>query len=277
MIEKITQIKNPLTIIAIFAGISEISGTVVLPFLSEQNQSIFVWFLMGFPALLVLLFFVVLLVNRKVLYAPSDFQSEENFINLIRSKVDNVEKEVVESIQREVLLKIDELSLKSHEHYSMLKTSLAEQYVLKGKKNLDEGMLEEALFDFKVAVNEKPKARTYGLIAYTLKRLERPGEAISYINTGICIVGKDTKTYASLLYNRACYNCLSGGTIDEILSDLDASFELDHTVRRDIENELVGDLLRIREDHRVVDLIAKWDNYLKENKIAIIAEQGAAH
>lgn len=79
MVEKVGTIKNPLTIIAIFAAIAEISGTVVLPFITEANQSTYVWFLMVFPVLLVLLFFLTLNFNHKVLYAPSDFKDEANF------------------------------------------------------------------------------------------------------------------------------------------------------------------------------------------------------
>ncbi len=41
------------------------------------------WFVMGFPALLLLLFFGTLNFNAKVLYAPSDFQDEENFLNTL--------------------------------------------------------------------------------------------------------------------------------------------------------------------------------------------------
>jgi hypothetical protein len=79
MIDKIRTIKNPLTIIAIFAASAEISGTVILPFISEENQSTYIWFLMTFPLLLVILFFLTLNFNHKVLYAPSDFKNEENF------------------------------------------------------------------------------------------------------------------------------------------------------------------------------------------------------
>lgn len=57
MVEKIGHIKNPLTVIAIFAGIAEISGTIVLPFISEENQATYIWFLMSFPFFLVLVFF----------------------------------------------------------------------------------------------------------------------------------------------------------------------------------------------------------------------------
>lgn len=79
MVEKIGTIRNPLTIIAIFAAIAEISGTMVLPFISDGNQGTYIWFLMIFPLLLVVLFFITLNFNHKVLYAPSDFKNEDNF------------------------------------------------------------------------------------------------------------------------------------------------------------------------------------------------------
>ena len=53
-------IKNPLTIIAIFAGIVEVGSNVVLPFLTAENQSTYIWFLMLFPFVLVLIFFYIL-------------------------------------------------------------------------------------------------------------------------------------------------------------------------------------------------------------------------
>lgn len=72
-------IKNPLTIIAIFAGIVEVGSTTVLPFLEPNVQLIYVWFLMVFPTALVVAFFVTLNFNHGVLYAPSDYQSDESF------------------------------------------------------------------------------------------------------------------------------------------------------------------------------------------------------
>lgn len=103
MTEKITSVKNPLTIIAVFAGIAEISGTVVLPFVEKEVQVIYVWFLMGFPTLLVILFFFTLLKNHRVLYAPSDFRSDEGFLQgMIRDQTPQeqavrVVEEVVEA------------------------------------------------------------------------------------------------------------------------------------------------------------------------------------
>lgn len=92
MTEKIGLIKNPLTIIAIFAGIAEVSGTIVLPFIKYENQLYFVWFLMIFPSLLVIIFFATLNFNHKVLYAPSDFQNEDNFFRVHYIKLSEAEK-----------------------------------------------------------------------------------------------------------------------------------------------------------------------------------------
>lgn len=91
MIEKVGTIKNPLTIIAIFAAIAEISGTIVLPFINAEHQGLYIWFLMIFPLVLVVTFFFTLNFNHKVLYAPSDYRDEDNFIKSLQ-KVSFIEK-----------------------------------------------------------------------------------------------------------------------------------------------------------------------------------------
>lgn len=83
MLEKIGHIKNPLTVIALFAGIAEVSGTIVLPLLEKEIQSTYVWFLMGFPVLLVGLFFITLWSCHQVLYAPSDFRDDSVFKDIL--------------------------------------------------------------------------------------------------------------------------------------------------------------------------------------------------
>lgn len=69
MMEK-SQPVAPLTIIAIFAGIIESSALATLPFLSESSQSLYTWFLVGFPFFLTALFFLTLNFNYKSLYKP---------------------------------------------------------------------------------------------------------------------------------------------------------------------------------------------------------------
>lgn len=84
MIEKVAHIRNPLTVIAMFAGIAEVSGTLVLPLLDKNTQYIYVWFLMAFPCFLVAAFFGTLLFKHHVLYAPSDFKDEQIFANMFK-------------------------------------------------------------------------------------------------------------------------------------------------------------------------------------------------
>lgn len=67
--------KSPLTIIAIFAGIIEASALASPPFLGEDSQEIYTWFLVGFPPFLTLLFFLTLNFNTRSLYVPDNTES----------------------------------------------------------------------------------------------------------------------------------------------------------------------------------------------------------
>lgn len=95
-------VKNPLSVIAIFASVAEISGAAVLPHVSSENQQLYIWFLMSFPFALVLLFFATLNWNHKALYAPSDYKSDESFLegvnrnNPRRTEIASMEK-IIES------------------------------------------------------------------------------------------------------------------------------------------------------------------------------------
>jgi hypothetical protein len=108
MIETIKGVRNPLTIIAIFAGLAEISGTGILPFIAQPNQATYIWFLMIFPVILVGLFFVTLNFNPKVLYSPSDFRDEENYMRIfqpasIAQKALKIRDELADTAEREAL------------------------------------------------------------------------------------------------------------------------------------------------------------------------------
>ncbi len=49
-------IKNPLTMIGVFASLVEVAGSIVLPQLSGWNQTIYLFFLIFFPSGLVVFF-----------------------------------------------------------------------------------------------------------------------------------------------------------------------------------------------------------------------------
>ncbi|MBD8687050.1 MULTISPECIES: hypothetical protein [unclassified Rhizobium] len=76
----VSHVKNPLSVIAIFASLAELGGTVVLPTLAGEVQLTYVWFLMLFPTFLVGLFFITLWFAHTKLYAPSDFSDEKNWV-----------------------------------------------------------------------------------------------------------------------------------------------------------------------------------------------------
>ncbi|MFJ2531101.1 hypothetical protein [Pseudomonas helmanticensis] len=72
-----------MTVIAIFAAISETSAAISLPFLDNKDREIYVWFLISFPFYLLFLFFITLNFNYRSLYSPSDFGKDKNFLKVI--------------------------------------------------------------------------------------------------------------------------------------------------------------------------------------------------
>jgi predicted Rossmann fold nucleotide-binding protein DprA/Smf involved in DNA uptake len=96
------KVSNPLTIIAIFAGVAETLATVALVKLPLEVQSVFVYFVMVFPMVIVLLFFFVLYFKNIVLYAPSDFDDQNHYLqaNNLKEKVDHQMDEIFASINK---------------------------------------------------------------------------------------------------------------------------------------------------------------------------------
>lgn len=188
MLEKFGLVKNPLSIIAIFAGIAEISGTVVLPFVQSGNQLLYIWFLILFPSYLVSLFFITLNFNHKVLYAPSDYQNEDNFVKTYKQatkieKAKKIEQEITD-IQKEPSL--DDRSNKSVSgKASVQKDNLAfrmdkEQYIRtedqvirKLEEQIGEKSFREVKFNYTNYVFDGAFIRRGLLILYEIKMLTR--------------------------------------------------------------------------------------------------------
>lgn len=72
------HVGNPLTLMAIFAGLSEAVGAAVLPFLATPQQIYLTFFVIFFPTSLMFLFFLTLWISPARLYGPGDFRSEES-------------------------------------------------------------------------------------------------------------------------------------------------------------------------------------------------------
>lgn len=79
--------KNPLGIIALFVFFIEAISTISIKFLLD-NQSPYtkhiVWFIILFPSIIALLFFVTLWWKRESFYSPGDFREDSSFVGLIK-------------------------------------------------------------------------------------------------------------------------------------------------------------------------------------------------
>jgi hypothetical protein len=104
-------IKNPLSIVAIFASIVEVAASVVTTQLSEQNQTILIWFIILFPTLLLLVFFLTLNLKHHVLYAPEDFaNSSPLLVDYFFGKSFHSEKEIPQTATEQIELKTSNIS-----------------------------------------------------------------------------------------------------------------------------------------------------------------------
>lgn len=165
MTEKIRRINNPLTIIAIFAALAEVNATIAIGLVDPSLHNIFIWFVMGFPTLLVTLFFITLNYNTKVMYSPSDFKDDKTFVQSLYGKINSNEKEkdnLIESIgglekriNETIEKQFGELSLdnpKLEEEIRKIKNQL--------KDSTDEN-IREFISEFRIDVNLKDKLIEY--------------------------------------------------------------------------------------------------------------------
>jgi hypothetical protein len=136
VIEKVGPIKNPLTIIAVFASVVEISCAYVLPSISISLQGTYIWFLMLFPILLVVAFFIVLWFKPYVLYAPSDYKDDANFIKFFDSEKDYEENETLtaKSLAEPIANAVEEHAKNVNDYHVTDENKLT----ITTKKNIDE-------------------------------------------------------------------------------------------------------------------------------------------
>lgn len=190
MVEKIGHIKNPLTVIAIFAAIAEISGTTVLPFIDADNQNIYIWFLMFFPIFLVGIFFLTLNFNHRVLYAPSDYKDEKNFVNpygkASPEEQGNKLREEVEEIEAEDTA--EKSSTTEHTDNNKKEAELAhDKFMSAAKLNSirNRQLMADVTLAEKLAVNKLTKE--LGLNFKTDVRLEFPDSNVRAVYDALAI------------------------------------------------------------------------------------------
>lgn len=229
MIEKVKSVSNPLTIIAIFAGLAEIGGTIVLPLLEKDVQSIYIWFLMSFPTLLVLIFFFTLYKNHHVLYAPSDFKDDNHFMQLLEEKLTFTKRKVKEEFDN----KLD----------SILR---AQSLVRRGMDSLKSEKYSHASELFKDALKIYPDdadAKVGLANALNFMNEKNHSYPVQLITEALSINGEN----AWALYNRACIKGLNykNYSIESILSDLKGAITLNEMYREQASTD--QDFALIRE------------------------------
>lgn len=72
--------QNPLAVISTLIALVEAAFSYPVTKLSGQNQTIFVVFMVGFPVLLMLCFFITVWFKPGHLYAPRDYASPTDFL-----------------------------------------------------------------------------------------------------------------------------------------------------------------------------------------------------
>lgn len=210
MLEKIKPVSNPLTIIALFAGLAEIGGTIVLPLLEKEIQATYVWFLMLFPFGLVLLFFATLNKNNRVLYAPSDFEDDQSFMQLIEQKIETVET----SVKAEFDNKLD-------------RVLQAQSLVRRGMELMEKSKFVQSSDLFKEALTFNPNDADAKVgLANALNFIDSKNH--SYPIQLITEALEQNQHNAWALYNRACIMSLNSKTygIKAIIKDLKSAISL---------------------------------------------------
>lgn len=129
MTENVKRVNNPLTVIGIFAGLSEIAGTVSLAILPYELQKIFIWFVMIFPFSIVAVFFFILSFKTKVLYAPSDYKDETLFQEaILQVQVKALKEESTKLYKNQKATERDETIKKIQNNISVLEELIFDNY-----------------------------------------------------------------------------------------------------------------------------------------------------
>lgn len=131
--ESVARVKNPLAMVAFFAAISEVAMAFVITKLPDKLQEIFIWFVMGFPTILVFVFFFVLYRRPAVFFSPGDYKKEELYVSSIGlSKIDESLDQRVKQLEETLttlqdFLEEAKLQSGSHADYTEVRRAIQRQ------------------------------------------------------------------------------------------------------------------------------------------------------
>jgi hypothetical protein len=166
--EAISRVKNPLAMVALFATISEVAMAAVITQLPDKLQQLFIWFVMGFPVVLVLLFFFVLYRKPAVFFAPGDYKREELYVASIGQNTPDPATEQRLRILEEALTSIQDFLSRA----KLGATEQAEYLKLKQSIERRQELETNALYAFMVGELRLDHETTQRLIANAADALE---------------------------------------------------------------------------------------------------------
>ena len=176
------KVSNPLTIIAIFAGVAETFATGALIALPEIMQEKFIDFVMFFPVLIVVCFFLILVFKPQALYAPSDFSNEEHFLHANKLRA-------VVSQEAEKVLNEAKLNNQISGDPKLLSERVADLAVKGFEKDLDETILMYMLSFSNEAFTHRGLGHIFAIgkssALDSLVRLEKREKVVSGMDEGI--------------------------------------------------------------------------------------------
>ena len=243
---KANGLLSPLAIIATFAGLAQIASTTSLTIIkSEQIQYVFIWYVMLFPTLLVLLFFITLWFKNTALYAPKDFSDEENFIRVqggMAALRDTIRTRLAKMPPKEAASITGGFDNKIIETQNALNELKAFDMGLVARELSETGAYSDALKMAEAGLRISPLRAIYIVKARTLRRAGNIKDAINTcsegIERGINLSNSDSASIlATLYFNRACYRELSKEGRNAVRSDLAAAVKLAPSFRHDISSD----------------------------------------
>jgi len=176
--------KNPLGIIALFVFFIEAISTISLKFMLQSNSPFIghlVWFIILYPSVIVMLFFVTLWWKRETFYGPGDFRDDSSFVNLFK-KVERLEvrqeaSQLDPEADIDIYMKTIKKLVEQEDYYAAIQV---------GRSALKESRFENSYEVFKYLEKETPKShdlytRTIANLAYSLIGLKKYEESIKWL------------------------------------------------------------------------------------------------
>lgn len=180
----ITLARNPLGIISLFVFFIEAIATVSLQIAVETKYvGHVVWFIILFPTLIVLLFFITLWAKRESFYSPMEFRDDQSFLALL-TKVDRLEA-------RQEAAELDPVTADLSEVFATIDRLLALSDVRSaievGRAYLKQGQYDQSLEVFsylqkKASRRDEAYYKILSNLAYSLIGKSRYQEAIDCLS-----------------------------------------------------------------------------------------------